>query len=109
MTESGSKITKLDSKDLQPDVELYIRQLEKENLRLQGQVAKLQVSGLFKSNKIKAMEKEISNLTKQTSNVVLYLPHNGSEGLPTHIQAPDKNFVKVFYHEEDLQKYAVKT
>jgi hypothetical protein len=52
---------KPDLKNLEPDVKYYILYLEKENLKLQRQIAKFQVSNFSNSNKIIAMEKEIKN------------------------------------------------
>jgi hypothetical protein len=39
-----------------PDLSAYVAELEKENLRLQKQVAKLQVESVSKNNKIKALK-----------------------------------------------------
>ena len=39
-----------------PDLSAYVLELEKENLRLHKQVAKLQVESVSKNNKIKALK-----------------------------------------------------
>ena len=40
------------------ELSMYIVELEKENLRLHKQIAKLQVENLTKDNEIKALEKD---------------------------------------------------
>lgn len=57
----------LNSKNLHPDVKLYIRNLEKENSKLQSKIVKLGVTNISYTNKIIAMEKEIKALTKKLS------------------------------------------
>ena len=101
MEKSSSEFTKPNLKNLQPEIKLYITHLEQENLRLQKQVAKLQVSYLSVTNKIKAMEKEITALTKKEGfSIVIYLPYDGSDKLPTHVETSDNTFIQIFYHEE---------
>lgn len=110
MTEASSpEISKPALENLEPEIKLFIIQLEKENLKLHEQIAKLKTSDISKSNKIKAMEKEIYKLTKQSNNVIIYLPYNCRDGLPTHIQAPDGKMVEVFYHNNAYDVGADKT
>lgn len=110
MTEASSpEVSKPVLENLEPKIKLFITQLEKENLKLHEQIVKLQVSDISKSNKIKAMEKEISELTKQSNNVTIYLPYNCRDGLPTHIQTPDGKMVEVSYDKNAYDVGADKT
>lgn len=62
-------------KNLDPEVKLYIQNLEKENFKLQSIIAKLKVSDFSKSNEIIALNKEIKKLTSlQKNQVRIYLP-----------------------------------
>jgi uncharacterized protein YlxW (UPF0749 family) len=50
-------------KEAGPELSAYLLELEKENLRLQKQVAKLQVKIISKDNEIKALKQAIPKFT----------------------------------------------
>jgi len=76
----GKTISSLKSSDskfksLDPEVKLYIHNLEKENFKLQSIIVKIKVSDFSKSNEIIALNKEIKKLTSfQKNQVRIYLP-----------------------------------
>jgi hypothetical protein len=56
-----------------PDLSAYVLELERENLRLHKQVAKLQVESVSKNNKLKALE-------QVGGDIKLELVHYASRG-----------------------------
>ena len=97
---SQPNIVKPNFKNLEPDAVLYISHLENENLKLHSEIAKFQVTDFSKSNKIKAMEKEIVKLTKHTDNVTIVLPYKIGDKLPTHVQTADDKLIEIFYKHD---------
>lgn len=95
-----SDFIKPNLKNLEPKIVLYINYLEKENLKLQSEIAKLQVANLSISNKIKAMEKEISGLTKRTNSATILLPYKIGGPLPTHVKTAGDKLIEIFYEHD---------
>ncbi len=95
--------------DIKSKVINYLSKLEseiaKEISKLQTENAKLMVSNISKSEKIKALTKEIENRSKPThSAAVFFLPYNGHGDLPKFVKTADGKKIPIYYNKNDIDE-----